>query len=616
MPNNIGLSNNCDYATNLGTTENPKYSCINSKNNNASKVIKNEGIIDYLPQENELIRCSEAKEDNGKLYCTKCINNYPFIWSNEYNQDICDDKCSIDSFLKNNWCYKCNDSNNGNEACNSEKGCNYNHDNNEVYCNECKIEYFNYLKDNINICIKCDNIEKGGMEKCLKCYNNNETISCLECQEGFILSEDNQTCLNISEYKDLEQFINCKKISLDENNKYKCTKCKDNYSLLKLNNNITCINNDYIISPNSSLNEFCEEIINIGTENLPKYSCKKCLNNDIYIKIKYYENKGAYCDILKNYKSLNNCSEAIRKEENNNIHYICTKCIDDKNKIIYDKETNSNICKIVKEKICLSKNCKECKENNENYCSKCLSIDYEVNYLTGDCVKKSEILPAIIWKDIFNFQIICIEEIKGNIICHPSLNIIGITNNEINTGHAFLIYLILRSKYIGNNRYLEEDKKIPTICKIKESVSKTYDNINLVEYNCLGNTKEKDNLTNYNLNNIEESNNTEFIENTNLDELISNTELEKLKDKHNSSYTNENLLKTVVFEMNNLRPLIFDNKQINFTLEGKINKKLESNKINTNIQLLEIKNKTANCTFNIKEEQKANLNCIINIDKL
>ena len=41
-----------------------------------------------------------------------------------------------------------------------------------------------------------------------------------------------------------------------------------------------------------------------------------------------------------------------------------------------------------------------------------------------------------------------------------------------------------------NNRYLEEDKKIPATCKIKESVNRTSNNINLVEYECLGNTTE------------------------------------------------------------------------------------------------------------------------------
>ena len=166
-----------------------------------------------------------------------------------------------------------------------------------------------------------------------------------------------------------------------------------------------------------------------------------------------------------------------------------------------------------------------------------------------------------------------------------------------------------------NNRYLEEDKKIPATCKIKESVNRTSNNINLVEYECLGNTtEEEDNLTNYNLNNIEESNNTGLIEKSNLDEIISNTEVDKLKDKQNSSYTTEDLLKITIFEMNDIKNKTSDNYQFNFTLDGKIDKQLKPRIIDAKIKLVEIENKEADCKFNIKEDKKADLNCQINVE--
>ena len=167
-----------------------------------------------------------------------------------------------------------------------------------------------------------------------------------------------------------------------------------------------------------------------------------------------------------------------------------------------------------------------------------------------------------------------------------------------------------------NNRYLEEDKKIPATCKIKENVNNTNNNLNLVEYECIGNTtEEEDNLNNNNLNNIEESNNTGLIEKSNLDEVISNTKLDKLKDKQNSSYTTKDLLKTTIFKMNDIKNQTSDNYQFNFTLEGKIDKQLEPNTIDTKLKLVEIDNKSADCKFNIKEDQKADLNCQINVEE-
>ena len=74
--------------------------------------------------------------ENGDHKCTKCID---FASLNDSN--ICE--CNYNSFGKYyQWCYKCDDINNGNLGCNSEKGCNYIHSNDELDCNECKSGYF------------------------------------------------------------------------------------------------------------------------------------------------------------------------------------------------------------------------------------------------------------------------------------------------------------------------------------------------------------------------------------------------------------------------------------------------------------------------------------------
>ena len=46
----------------------------------------------------------------------------------------------------------------------------------------------------------------------------------------------------------------------------------------------------------------------------------------------------------------------------------------------------------------------------------------------------------------------------------------GITQSEINTGQAFLINLIYDIKYMRTFRFLDEEKKIPTICEIIDSM--------------------------------------------------------------------------------------------------------------------------------------------------
>ena len=68
----------------------------------------------------------------------------------------------------------------------------------------------------------------------------------------------------------------------------------------------------------------------------------------------------------------------------------------------------------------------------------------------------------------------------------PFLRLRGITINQINLRHAFIIYLIFVPK--TSIRKLEENKiKIPALCEIIEDVEETNNDINMVEYECIGN---------------------------------------------------------------------------------------------------------------------------------
>ena len=78
------------------------------------------------------------------------------------------------------------------------------------------------------------------------------------------------------------------------------------------------------------------------------------------------------------------------------------------------------------------------------------------------------------------------KEINGKEIEGPRLILRGLTNSQINTGHAILIYLIFKLYQPRNNRNLEEVIKVPTICEIIDSVNETNNEANIVEYDCIG----------------------------------------------------------------------------------------------------------------------------------
>ena len=211
-----------------------------------------------------------------------------------------------------------------------------------------------------NNCIFCDDKEEGGIEGCKKCYNNKGRILCFQCKEGFYLLENNLTCIKISENKEIEQFINCQRVSFN-NNKLYCSKCLNNYNLLRENDELKCVNNNYIITPKPEYLNYCKEYINNGTDDNPKHSCIKCIENDIlpkekrekgitFTKITYFKNYTSYCDISGNYLMLDNCSEAMRIVKNDNIIYNCTKCTKDA-KIKYEIDSDLNICEYTQKDI-------------------------------------------------------------------------------------------------------------------------------------------------------------------------------------------------------------------------------------------------------------------------
>ena len=282
--------------------------------------------------------------------------------------------------------------------------------------------------------------------------------------------------------------------------------------------------------------------------------------------------------------------------------------------MIYDSNANIHYCQYVSTaKKCIVKYCKICKNNNNYFCSECLLSDYSVNSLTGSCVKKTEIVPAITWKDIFRLEMNSNKVINGQTITGPSLRLRGITNSQINSRHAFLIYLTFKIK---TNRYIRslDEKKIPTICEVINNVDEISDDLNIVDYECIGNTTDNENLDNYELNNIEEDNNEGLIKKTNLVDIIAKTELKDLINKKYPSFTLEDLVKIITFEMDEVKNQTSNDFNFDFTIDGKINKNIEPSTYNANLYLLEIE-EPVDCSFTAEENKRANLKCKINVEK-
>jgi len=92
---------------------------------------------------------------------------------------------------------------------------------NNGYCTKCEEPKVQGIQ---NRCIFCNNTEEGGKEGCELCVSDNGNISCVQCIKGFILLEDDNSCIKINNStEDIEKYTNCQKVTIDNYRKYKCT---------------------------------------------------------------------------------------------------------------------------------------------------------------------------------------------------------------------------------------------------------------------------------------------------------------------------------------------------------------------------------------------------------
>lgn len=611
------------------------------------------GACSFTLKRNESLQCEDGCESGyleiRKGICESCEKlvigcsecHYDKENRDDYyveiggNKGIICDLCK--SGEKKSKCINCEDLNL--EYCDE---CEYDpNDNSNYICTKCNddsflMSFFNYCqlcgetaikKD--SICYNCDENEIGGIEGCEFCENNDKgDFICQLCKKGYILLSNNNTCLNRSKVEkqiNFKNFKSCEKLTLDENNEFYCSRCdRIEYFLLKEKNNDkgVCFEKQKAYKNDEDYYEDypCQEAINIGSSGKPKYSCTKCyqtleyrksyMEESQFVKIIDKNTQREFC-MYSDYINIKNCSEAIVISLIKNI-YKCDKCIKD-NQLMYDSNKDTTYCLYADNNIkCMVQDCKICKNGDNYFCKECALSNYQVNRITGQCVKKTDNIPAITWKDIFNLEINGQHERNGLIYKGPSLTLRGITTYEIYAKHGFCVYLLFRVKNSGK-RYLEEDIKIKAICETMNITEEFFDELYIIDYKCLANDTQGKDLTNYKLEGIEEGDNEGFLKNSNLNNLMEGKTMEEVI-KLQPIFTIEDLKKYAIFKLNEIQDQKANNYIFDFKLEGELNKDINKQNISINLQLNEIE-ETANCIFMIEDNKKANLICRLDINK-
>ena len=199
----------------------------------------------------------------------------------------------------------------------------------------------------------------------------------------------------------------------------------------------------------------------------------------------------------------------------------------------------------------------------------------------------------------------------------------GITCNKISSRHAFLLNLLF-----GKNKglkYLEEFQNITAICEIIEGEEEINPDINIVDYECIGNsTLDED----YTLSKIEEANASgEKIINS-LEEINNKTQILFNESKTSSNFSLNDSIRIIKFTADSIEKI---SSNI-FVISGKTNKiisktrklseeisflrKLSSNsecyndvKVEFNVSL-----EKENCSFCFGDNYKANLTCALDFN--
>ena len=570
--------------------------------------------ISYKEEGCEQIELNETTLDYN---CKSCKKHY--ILKNYDNHKLCR-PCIITSAIINNKCIACDDEDKG-----GKKNCEYCQENEKgdgVICKQCKDDYI--LFSGNNTCLeRNNNVELKQFKNCLELDLNKENnkLICSRCIKEFSL-------IKIGSGTKTEFKCIYTPTLYDPNFKfYYYDKIIEPLFYSYEKNKLDFLKTDYLFRQTQFLP--CKEAINLGTGNNYLYSCNKCYNifeneeyDYYYYNYQFYEDnnfdyyfyidyliednegyisdsfpikiddkstKSSYC--MKAKKEIENCVEATYKISNGKEIYNCTKCLNGYD-LLYNRKLNINYCRK-----CLVDNCQTCANDDPHKCLNCTSPNYILNNYTGLCVFETKNEPVITWKDLYSFILKDSREINGQIINGPSFKLRGITTNQISAGHSFWVHLIFKLRHYLRNL---EELIIPAICQIKENVEETNDKINIIDYDCIGNTTVDDN---YQLYGIKEDNFTNVINNP----------------KNNfSNFKDDNIL--LLFDLKNYEELnknIYNITIIDFPLSGDIKNNISEKEIknysNIEMELKEVED-MAKCDFIKYEKNKANFTCILEIN--
>ena len=358
-----------------------KGACNFSLKRNNNIICEGKCDIGYIESSEGI--CELCNNINKGCYECHYENNYPnnYYGIKRKRRFVCE-ICENDYIQIDGKCYHCSDFQKNCEKCEVNV-------NNEFICNKCEFGYYlnkhgncHYCNDldqfisGNDQCIRCNDIDNGGIKGCKYCEINKDKAICRLCGENYILLTNNNTCLKRLDNKELNNFDKCEELNLDNNNKLYCSRCKEDFSLLKEKNETKCcyiptvydgFKNDnyydydypyyYDNSLKNDINYFyvhyyynfiykdiqpCQKTINIGSKEIPLYTCIECYNlftfNKIYkndnILITNKNNNLSYCLRIKE-PVLKNCTNAFKISYRSKIIYSCFECAKD-NLLIYN----------------------------------------------------------------------------------------------------------------------------------------------------------------------------------------------------------------------------------------------------------------------------------------
>ena len=406
----LGLSPDCLKFKNLGTPDDPLYSCLKCKNYLAIVTNNSNGAKDCFQRKDNLSYCLEGyhEENNEKTQIYKCLNCVEHSTLNNYN--ICE--CDFDSFSEDTkWCYKCDDRIKGIIGCNASLGCDFINPF-ELDCNVCKDGFFNYTRGQcyschfIKDCLECHFDKKLYCDKCMagytfnaeskkcelyKCKEYEEVIpGCMVCKDNLKEYQKDKKChyCNIGYFKTNEETcVYCRSTKYGGPG---CNKCGYEYELETKVDNIICNDSYDKIDEEVSTEYFYNNLIYNGKHYDCKYelseSCLKCQFEDDKLKCiecspGYYLNTEGKCISF---------IDKIEKIPNCNIHsfgiggitfnfYYDSYDIREQENDKYDfNEYNDALKEDIKNSNSISTNCIKCKNGyylkGENNCES-LTID-------------------------------------------------------------------------------------------------------------------------------------------------------------------------------------------------------------------------------------------------